>query len=301
MNKPLKVINYAKGGIGNQLFQHIFGQSLANKLNAEYYSDISSYTNDSYRNNPTVWDLMPEPKLINIKDNNPIGSYLLIEDNYKNINEKLILPEDISSLILNGYWQSENYMDSFFVNQTYEYLVGKCRDIINIDLAKEMAEHPNSIALHIRRKDYAHMGLCKHSYYIGVVEYLMESLKDCAIYLFSDEPNFAQHILINQGISFTHVQHENDLAVLYLMSLCKHFIISNSSFSFWGAYFGEKRGGNIYSPKEWTTIEATISPLPSRWIQISDSIMPYEIDKIEKEKYKQQIKNYQISSKIKEA
>lgn len=298
MSKPLKIINYAKGGIGNQLFQHIFGQSLANKFNAEYYADISSYSNDSYRNNPTVWDLMPEPKLMNIKEINPIGSYFLIEENYKNINDTLILPQDVNILILNGYWQSENYMNSFYVAQTYEYLVEKCKSITNAELAESMANHPNSIALHIRRKDYAHMGLCKYSYYIGAIEYLIESLKDYAIYLFSDEPNFAQHILIKQGIAFTYVHHENDLAVLYLMSLCKHFIISNSSFSFWGAYFGERRGGSIYCPREWTTIDSTPSPLPNRWVQISDSITPYEINNFEKEKFKKEIKNIRFSSNI---
>jgi len=289
MKKSLNIINYAKGGIGNQLFQHIFGQSLSNKLNGNYYTDITSYSSDSYRNSPNIWDLMPSPKLININQLNLKGAYLLTEDNYKNIEDDLILPPDVENLVLSGYWQSESYMNSVYVKKTYVYLENKCKSFINVNLKEKIENQENSVALHIRRRDYAHMGLCKISYYVAAIEYLIEKMGEIDLYLFSDEPNFAQYFLINQNIKFTYVTHESDLAELYLMSLCKHYIISNSTFSFWAAYFGEVNGGIIFSPREWVTIDSTPSPIPSRWIQITDAINPYELNQVEKNKFKNEL------------
>ena len=82
----------------------------------------------------------------------------------------------------------------------------------------------------------------------------------------------------------------------YILLLCKNYIISNSTYSFWAAYFGEVHEGIICSPKEWITIGAIPSPLPNRWIQIKDSINPYIINNDEKNKIKAEI--YFLQNKI---
>jgi hypothetical protein len=189
-------------------------------------------------------------------------------------------------------------MDPQILKETYEQIENKSLNIVNKHITKLISENENSIALHIRGKDYAHMGLCKNSYYIGALEYLIERLDYYKIFLFSDEPNYARHMLNTRNIEYTFIDNESDIDTLYLMTLCKHFIISNSSYSFWGAYFGEKNGGIIFSPNEWVTIDLSPSPVPDRWIKISDTINSYKINEVEIDRIKKEIHISQFNEAI---
>jgi FkbM family methyltransferase len=63
-----------------------------------------------------------------------------------------------------------------------------------------------------------------------------------------------------------------DMDDLYLMSLCKHFVIANSTYSWWAAYFAEDKGGLIVCPKEWVTLGDVVSPCPGRWINVPRAV-----------------------------
>lgn len=282
MSPAPTIVNYAKGGIGNQLFQHVFAASLARRLGAELRTDTSYFGADPYGFSAAVWNLDPEAKNTTVAEHRGPGSYLLKEGQIRALDQLQQLPPDTRSLVLEGYWQGEAYFDADVARQTYAQLRARVERQLDPGLLARMRASPNAVAMHVRRRDYGHMGLCRNSYYIAAIEHLRSNHPDAELFVFSDEPNYTRHLLNSRGLAFTPVASGSDLGDLYLMSLCRHFVISNSSYSWWGAWFGEmcgaKPGGLVVAPKEWVTIDATPSPCPARWLQLERAVQPFAVD-----------------------
>jgi len=79
MNSALTVVNYAKGGIGNQLFQHVFTASLAKRLGANLYTDTNYFGFDLYGRSAVVWNLDPQAKGTTVALHCGSGCYKLME------------------------------------------------------------------------------------------------------------------------------------------------------------------------------------------------------------------------------
>lgn len=283
-SNALTVVNYAKGGIGNQLFQHVFASSLARRKGAELLTDISYFGADPYGFSAAIWNLDPEAQTSTVAAHSGVGSYLLKEGQIRALDQLQQLPADARSLVLDGYWQGEAYFDAEVAQQTYRRLSAHALSVVDDTLVARISTSPNAVAVHLRRRDYAHMGLCKDSYYVAAIEHLRLNHPEAELFVFSDEPNYTRHLLNRRGLAFTAVSCGSDLGDLYLMSLCRHFVISNSSYSWWGAWFGEQCGarqGLVICPKEWVTIDATPSPCPARWLQLAEAVKPFAFDEAE--------------------
>jgi hypothetical protein len=172
---------------------------------------------------------------------------------------------------LEGYFQSEQYFDN-------------CKDIIKeqftfkpefVEKTKAKFDHFDrpTIAIHIRRGDYvgnqAHHNL-SIKYYLNALEKL--DWGNSKLLFFSDDQEFCKwHFSCLPNAYFSPC---NEIEDLCLMSLCDDFIIANSSFSWWGAYLGEKRHSNIIRPKDHfagTLLRHDIKDLyPERWTVIDE-------------------------------
>ncbi|HET8871229.1 MAG TPA: alpha-1,2-fucosyltransferase [Aquabacterium sp.] len=285
----LTVANYLKGGIGNQLFQHVFATSLARKLNAELLSDVSFFNADPYNNQSVLKYFDPNAQLTQVGQLRGPGNYMLRDGVLSSISDQLNLPADAKVLALDGYWQSEKLLDRSVVSETYSAIARSMQSITESAVAQEMIADDNAVAVHIRRRDYGHMGVCEPSYYIGALDFIRKRYPDSRLYVFSDEPNFAQQFLGPRYAGLKLVNSGGDLSDLYLMSLCKHFVIANSTYSWWAAYFAESKGGIIISPKEWVTIPGVPSPCPERWIQIPNAVRSLQVDQAEASRVEGQI------------
>lgn len=266
----LTIANYFMGGIGNQLFQHVFGKSLALKLDADLLYDISFYNADPYNNQSVLYLIDPQAKITEV---DKLESTFIASDGMlASLDDQMYLPDDTKVLVLYGYWQNERLLDRSVVEETYFALVKSQRAVDKSDMARDIASHKDTLAIHFRRHDYAHMGLCEESYYVDAIDLILKRFPGARLYVFSDEPNYAQHFLDQRYPSAIMVSSGGDLADLYLMSLCKHFVIANSTYSWWGAYFAESKGGMIVCPKEWITLVGVESACPDRWIKLSQSV-----------------------------
>lgn len=276
------VVNYTKGGIGNQLFQHVFAQSLARRLGASLQTDASYFAADPYGFAAAVWHLDPQAQSTRVADHAGPGSYVLREGQIQALAQLQQLPPDARSLVLEGYWQGEAYFERDVALQTYAQMAQKVATQLDGGLVERLKAAPHAVAVHVRRRDYGHMGLCRTSYYVAAIEHLRANHPDAELFVFSDEPNYTRHLMQSRGWAYTAVSSGSDLGDLYLMSLCRHFVISNSSYSWWGAWFGEHgqgaRASVIIAPKEWVTIDATPSPCPARWVQLPDAVEPFAVD-----------------------
>jgi hypothetical protein len=273
----MQVIVKLTGGIGNQLFQYVFAKGIANKFNGELLVDLSSFVNYSYHHDFELKKLIPE---ISIADNilcaEKKGTYFLYENNASSLSAINILPEDCEILVINGYWQNEKYIDKSIINEIYNKLNDKYEKITTIF---EGENKNNFVALHIRRRDYKHMGLCSEEYYIGCLQYLKETTNINSIFLFSDEPNYSLHVLNNYFTGqIKLIKTGDDFHDMYVMSQCKNIIISNSTYSWWGAYFNEENKNIILNPDPWILVDNATRPCPQRWVAVENSLIKMDIN-----------------------
>jgi hypothetical protein len=196
----------------------------------------------------------------------------IVEDGFR-FDPRVLQAE--GNLYLDGYWQSEKYFSSISDVLRKELTLKDEPDAINKELAQVIAES-DSVSLHIRRGDYASdpetnriHGTCSLEFYRMAANELMKTVTAPHFFVFSDEPEWARENLEIDGL-VTFVSHNavaKDYEDLRLMSSCKHHIIANSSFSWWGAWLGNYPEKIVFAPKTWfqTELHDVKDLIPKTW------------------------------------
>lgn len=179
-------------------------------------------------------------------------------------------------VLLDGYWQCARYMQiaNSFINSSFRFpeVIGP----VSKKLLEDMSAG-ESIALHVRRGDYvsnptfnAVHGVCGVEYYRTAIALLCGYLRQPQFYVFSDDLDWARdHLPLPQEAVF--IDHNQDAPVedLRLMAACRHNIIANSSFSWWGAFLGSHPDKRVIAPKRWYKEGRSSGELlPQEWIQL---------------------------------
>lgn len=185
------------------------------------------------------------------------------------------LPADV---YLDGYWQTEKYFKA--IEDTIRKEFDTKPPIVerNKEIASEIRK-TESVGLHIRRGDYANNqetkavhGTCELEYYFACIEQASQMLRNPHFFAFSDDPQWvAKNMIIHHPLTYVTPNgvseaHED----LRLMSLCKHNIIANSSFSWWAAWLNKSSDKMIFAPKRWFRKDGvnTEDLLPPDWRRI---------------------------------
>lgn len=158
---------------------------------------------------------------------------------------------DFKRGLIDGYWQSEKYFlpiaDVIRNDFTFPEASG-----CNKALAKEMSEN-KSISIHVRRGDYlGGFPVMDESYYNPAMAYFTEKYDDVHFYVFSNDIDWCREHLKAEKITFVDWNTGKDSPFdMWLMTQCKHNIIANSSFSWWGAWLNQNEGKEVIAPKTW--------------------------------------------------
>lgn len=163
------------------------------------------------------------------------------------------------TVYLDGYWASEKYFREI-ENVIREELTLKVDpDEQNQKMINEISA-VESISLHVRRGDYISnpdattlFAECSLEYYYAAVNKLSQKIKKPHFFIFSDDPEWTQKNLILEypATYVTHNSSENGYEDLRLMSHCRHHIIANSTFSWWGAWLNKNPAKIVIAPKTW--------------------------------------------------
>lgn len=278
-SNTIGLVTSIKGGLGNQLFQFIAGKSIANELNIPFYCDFSSYIGYRYHHH-NMLDLMglPNNKLSSKNAKKVKELKKIDESSIKSYKDLTQLRPPTELIILDGYWQDERYLNPKYVDETYIAITKKYSKDQNKILASVKSKP--SIAVHIRRRDYSHMGLCTEEYYIGAIAALRDKYPEAQVLIFSDEPNYSEHFLRPfLKNNYQVVISGDDVLDLYIMTLCEHIVMSNSTFSWWGAFFNESNKKTIICPFDWVMVDKNFKICPERWIQVKNAVREIIPDK----------------------
>lgn len=179
---------------------------------------------------------------------------------------------------LEGYWQTEKYFKEIADVIREEFLVLTEQDQWNLAMA-ERIKTANSVSIHVRRGDYVSSsstnefhGTCSLDYYRDAVAMISEMLPSPSFFVFSDEPEWvkANLELPENATYMDHNPPDKGCEDLRLIGLCRHCIIANSSFSWWGAWLGNTPGKTVIAPRRWFNVPDinTDDLIPEAWIRI---------------------------------
>jgi len=285
------------GGLGNQMFQYAAGRCLAHLHKTELKLDLS-YLNKDPQNNYTKREYKLDVFNINaqIAVENDLKSFSPLERGKVTrtlmrklpiLYSKLIVNESghafmkefysyPKNVYLNGFWQSENYFEPVKDILLKEFSLKGKLDSANQLIAQKIIDS-NSVSLHIRRGDYvsdkatnAFHGVCSLDYYQRAIKHIQNTVSGINIFVFSDDVTWAKaNLKTDASITFIDFNNHGEID-MYLMSLCKHNIIANSSFSWWAAWLNQNPGKMVIAPMQWFADINAVSPdiYPQNWLKI---------------------------------
>lgn len=199
------------------------------------------------------------------------------EDGYVYRNDLIkALPKDC---YLRGYWQSEKYFLPIEDKIRKTFVFPNFSEIKNIEASTKMMSE-NSVSIHIRKgKDYMRPGgtghgTCTKSYYDDAIRYIEERVTKPVFYVFTDNPQWVKENLTSIKytlVNWNPVSGPTNYRDIQLMSCCKHNIIANSSFSWWGAWLNSNKDKIVIGPKIWFNPENRDQPkdlICDSWVAI---------------------------------
>jgi hypothetical protein len=285
------------GGLGNQMFQYAAARTLSLRLKTELVIDLSFYElhrnkswNRSYELD--IFDLRTSVRNKNFKGVTmcrlkeifekfawkienllPFGLFAdICPFTYDNRFEQLK-----NGIMLFGYFQNETYFQNYVEEICQDFTFIQPLNEQNQVIADEILAC-NSVSIHIRRGDYlsdknaantfANLSL---AYYHAAIQHIINNVKEPRFFVFSDDMEWAKQQFDEYSCYFVNVNHgKNSYNDMRLMSICKHNIIANSSFSWWGAYLNNHSEKIVIAPENWfIDNEKNISNLlPKKWIKM---------------------------------
>ena len=270
------------GGLGNQMFQYALylaykHKHVTVKLDKSFYDtyhDFNGYELEKIFAIQPDYSGALETSLL--KAFSKLGSKLLGTP-YKETTDMLCnYYEEVAEMksgFLKGYWQSEKYFSDCTNIIRSAFAFSSPDDEKNKNTLAEM-KNTNSVSVHIRRGDYLEQNrdwAIGPEYYKKAISEMQHRLESPVFFVFSDDIQWVKdNIDVPNPTYVTWNTKENSFRDMQLMSSCKHNIIANSSFSWWGAWLNENPGKIVLTPNRWFPFfEGTRDVIPSQWEKIS--------------------------------
>lgn len=289
------VIIKIAGGLGNQMFQYALARALAYNGRAVYL-DCSGFDMQSDKDTKRVYELgrfdivLPKVSQSDVKKYCNKWQYFL---NYigRLINKdisKIIIEKDhcyrgeiaeCEDKFLIGYWQTEKYFGVVRKELLHDFSFDKqLLSSRNQRLRDEILADRKAVAVHIRGGDYNFAGnvniygnICNADYYKRAFIYIERIIGEANYYLFTNDFVWANQLISYEGRQIKIVDwnsEENGWVDMYLMSICKHNIIANSSFSWWAAWLNQNKEKTVIAPDRWQNGTDLKDIVPDEWIKI---------------------------------
>lgn len=290
------------GGLGNQMFQYAAARSLADSRNTVLKLDTTVLEVDSDDCTPRSYMLGHFPIGASVASSREVAEILGDEKNIlysaaslfcraissagatpRSYNERyfsfdpafLNLPDNT---YLAGYWQSEKYFLNIRDIIKREFTLLSPLDIENNEVAN-LINTTSSVSLHVRRGDFVNdakvnrvHGVCTSDYYRRSIEKIVDLVGEIHLFVFSDDPSWVSENYVFPCPATVVKQNPSREAHkdLWLMNLCRHHIIANSTFSWWGAWLSSGPDKVVIAPERWFNDPSldTRDLIPSDWLRL---------------------------------
>tara|TARA_S200002703_G_scaffold4184_1_gene5527 strand:+ start:2686 stop:3477 length:792 start_codon:yes stop_codon:yes gene_type:complete len=253
------------GRLGNQMFQYATLRAIADKHGYDFTIPKSNFQDE--------WNdhqLFEAFKLPNLKNRGMVSGKYLQERQF-HFDQELV-DQCSDNVSLYGYFQTEKYFSSIADSIKEDF---RFHDEIYNNCKEVMDGMDNPIALHVRRTDYVEKSQdhppCSMNYYKQALKQFPE---DQQVVIFSDDVRWCKEQELFKSDRFLVSETDDNLYDLCMMTMCKGYIIANSSFSWWGAWLSETENPKVIAPSRWfgdtgyTAKNNTQDIVPDRWTKI---------------------------------
>ena len=288
------IIAELRGGLGNQMFQYACGRSKAIQLKTEIKVDTRTLEQSVDDNNLTAreFELNIFKAKINIANKKELELFspttillkiwyrwlksyrYYVENSFKYDN---FFEASKGNILICGYWQTEKYFLNYLnvIREDFTFILPKNNQTLALE---ERIHQSNAVSIHVRRGDYVSLqsannfhGLADLQYYKKAILAVEKHITNPMYFVFSDDTQWVKENLLKERKDMIVVEHnygKDSWQDMYLMSRCKHNIIANSSFSWWGAWLNTNIQKIVIAPKQWFAGEEnnqTYDLIPPAW------------------------------------
>lgn len=281
------------GGLGNQLFSYAAARAMSIRNGAHLkIDDFSGFTHDvEYKRSYSLSNFNIPCKKINVPYSRyklrmlkfvsqfiKYGNKYYFEQRFIAYDPEIVKMKVNRNLYITGNWQSENYFKDFesVIRSDLEFVIPA--EIIDSAFVSKIKTF-NSVAIHIRVFDNITSNKTNNiskDYYIDAINKMEQAVIEPHYFIFSNDVQAAIDMGIWKGKNVVFMSQQNyqaeDFIDMWLMTQCKHFIIANSTFSWWGAWLSKHSEKVIIAPKKeishgimWWGFDGL---LPESWIKI---------------------------------
>ena len=273
--------------LGNQMFQYAYLRAISIekgfKINLPINNSPFGYKSSQF------FDCFDMPHVNRSDLQTP---YVTITEKSMLYDEKFDsknLQVESGNIMFDGYFQSEKYFEKYKDIIRSDFTFKENIKRVGDSFMKQFDNSKKLVALHVRRGDNLSLGsptvLVSEIFRVNAINHLhTNNVKNFHILIFSDDKQWCKDNLnytSNSDISQTIVDGLSDLEELYVMSLCNHFIIGSSSYSWWAAWLSENKDKIIITPERWFTSKLHYEKqlcdqekdlLPNSWIRLTSDV-----------------------------
>ena len=286
------IVVYLQGGLGNQMFQYAFGKALAAQTGRDLHFDISHFQNhNNPEETPRIFQLnqwQTECSFGSKEIFNLVKSYQQLSL-FKRIFNKIIPLKNIIEITdasplllekwdkykiiyLRGYFQNEKYFSKISAQLRSQY-------IPQISVNPPFEKTENTVSVHVRRGDYisnaaaaTHHGVTDLDFFKAAFSRVEERVTQPHYVIFSDDIEWCktEFAFLPHKTFIEPRENARECEDLFWMSQCTHHIISNSSYSWWGAWLNSNLSKMVICPAKWIASQTTPKNdvVPTDWIQL---------------------------------
>ena len=289
--KPL-IVKF-NGGLGNQMFQWAFGRAVEKKTGLKTIFDMSFFKKNYSRpfelnvfnaNVEGVEDFLTKLKIEliwklrkKLAGKKFMGTVVYSEHSFEY--DKNALKQEAGTFF-EGFFQSEKYFKEVEQDLREDFGFKVLPDEQNQQTIEKI-QSTNSVSLHIRRGDYVQKkryqnvyATCSLDYYKRGVELIAEKHENPTLFIFSDDIEWVKENLKlpYESVYVSHNTGAKSFEDMRLMSLCRHNVIANSSFSWWAAWLNNNKEKIVIAPQRWFKDEKIVQTdvIPENWIRIEN-------------------------------
>ncbi len=266
----MKIVKFL-GGLGNQLFQYAFYLGLEKKFGAVKADliDFQTYTLHNGFELKKIFSVeLTEANIFEIKLHDTTdrrwlwrklrrlaGTKNAYHQEHRQFEFDANIFKERKGRYYWGYWQHINYLNLVEDKLRAHLRFPKITDTKNQELLKRIMVR-ETVAIHVRRGDYLSEPLfkdiCDVEYYVRSISYMNNKVENPLYLFFSDDLEWCrQNFSHLEAIYIDWNRGDNSFRDMQLISLCNHIIISNSTFSWWGAWLNERKNKIVVAPHKW--------------------------------------------------
>jgi len=285
------------GGLGNQMFQYATGRALAHRHGVPLLLDASGFAHYDLRGYE-LGELAIQARLATDEELTRAGVKPRAPTLFNRVSKALGLDQPANQLkeasftydarieqakppvYLDGYWQSDCYFADIADLLRQEFALKDPADEANGAIAARIVDAgAGAVSLHIRRGDYVnnpqtaqYHGVCSLDYYRSAVEHIAACVEAPHFFVFSDDHAWvSENFKMSYPVTLVDVNGaDRGVWDMALMKACRHHIIANSSFSWWGAWLNPHADKLVVAPKCWFSGAShdTSDLIPASWTRL---------------------------------